>query len=108
MTPLTYRVDMSPDYWAENMVRPVRFTDALGGMLAGRGEKEPAVNMLIETGPHPVLKVPAREVAARLGLKIPYITSQNRISRAYEGVLEAASQLFFLGYLVDLISVNND
>jgi acyl transferase domain-containing protein len=100
--------DMGPSYWAENMVRPVRFIDALNGVLTGRGENEPVVNVLIEIGPHPVLKGPAREVAARLGLKIPYIAPQKRNSPAYECVLEAVGQLFLLGCPVDLSSVNTD
>ena len=91
------------------MVRPVRFADALSGILAGHNkEKEEAVSILVEIGPHPVLKGPAREVAARLDLKVPYVASQSRDSPAYECLLEAAGQLFALGYPIDLGAVNTD
>ena len=100
---------MGPGYWAENMVRPVRFADALSGILAEHNkEKEDTVSIFVEIGPHPVLKGPAREVAAQLDLKVPYVASQSRDSPAYECLLEAAGQLLALGYPVDLSAVNTD
>ncbi|PYH97071.1 lovastatin nonaketide synthase [Aspergillus ellipticus CBS 707.79] len=98
---------MDGEYWAANMTGVVRFSDALTGILMGDDDEEaPALDVLVEIGPHPALKGPATQVLKSLGLDLPYVGSLDRKLAAYQSVLTCAGQLFALGYPVDLASVN--
>ncbi|VBB72654.1 Putative polyketide synthase [Podospora comata] len=97
---------LGPGYWAANMVQPVRFSDALTGAVLDEEEK-PTVDILLEIGPHPALKAPAKEVLKLLGLdKTPYLGTLSRDRSAYESLLNTAGELFTLGYPVDLPVIN--
>ncbi|KAK4648623.1 putative PKS/NRPS-like protein biosynthetic cluster [Podospora bellae-mahoneyi] len=97
---------LGPGYWAANMVQPVRFSDALTGAVLDEEEK-PTVDILLEIGPHPALKAPAKEVLKLLGLdKTPYLGTLSRDRSAYESLLSTAGELFTLGYPVDLPVIN--
>ncbi|KAK0669442.1 putative polyketide synthase [Cercophora samala] len=97
---------LGPGYWAANMVQPVRFSDALVGAVLDEDE-QPTVDILLEVGPHPVLKAPAKEVLKLLGLdKTPYLATLSRDRPAYESLLSTAGELFTLGYPVNLSSIN--
>ncbi|KOS47319.1 hypothetical protein ACN38_g1732 [Penicillium nordicum] len=98
---------MGPQYWVDNMVGTVRFTEALSGILVDEEGKQ-AVDVLMEIGPHPALKGPSRQTVQSLKLDIPYLSSLTRGTLDYEGLLTAAGQLFALGYPVDLAAVNSD
>ncbi|GES59003.1 hypothetical protein ATETN484_0003022500 [Aspergillus terreus] len=98
---------MDASYWAQNMVRPVRFMDALVGTVLNEDE-ERNVDLLLEVGPHPALKGPSHEILSALRLKIPYFGTLTRGVSAYESLLEAAGQLFTAGYPVNLEAVNKN
>lgn len=97
--------EMDASYWAANMTRPVRFSDALTGILLDEHDEQ-AVDALVEIGPHPALKGPSRETAEAIKLSVPYIPSLTRGSPDFECLLHMAGQLFSLGYPVDLNAVN--
>ncbi|ENH67909.1 Lovastatin nonaketide synthase [Fusarium oxysporum f. sp. cubense race 1] len=59
------RENLSPQYWIDNMVKPVMFAPALDCALAHSGP----FDMALELGPHPALKGPALE---SLGSGTPY------------------------------------
>lgn len=100
---------MGSQYWAENMISPVRFADAFKGVVLGQNEgEEPNVDILLEIGPHPALQGPSRQVLGALDLKIPYLGTLYRDKPAFESLLEAAGSLFAHGYPVDLLSTNRD
>ncbi|RAK76642.1 non-reducing polyketide synthase pyr2 [Aspergillus fijiensis CBS 313.89] len=48
------RHDVCHEYWAENMLRPVLFCEAVQAVLSGLASS----NMMVEVGPHPTLKGP--------------------------------------------------
>ncbi|KAJ5302558.1 hypothetical protein N7476_009357 [Penicillium atrosanguineum] len=96
---------MDAEYWAANMTGVVQFSDALVGILVGNDE-EPALDVLVEIGPHPALKGPSKQVMKGLGIDLPYIGSLDRKVDAYESLLSTAGQLFAFGYGVDLAAVN--
>ncbi|KAJ5392474.1 hypothetical protein N7509_007964 [Penicillium cosmopolitanum] len=96
---------MDAEYWAANMTGVVRFSDALTGVLISEDE-EPALDVLVEIGPHPALRGPSKQVMKGLGIELPYIGSLDRKVDAYESLLATAGQLFALGYDVDLAAVN--
>ncbi|CAG8888284.1 unnamed protein product [Penicillium egyptiacum] len=98
---------MGPQYWVDNMVGTVRFSEALSRILVDEEGKQ-AVDVLMEIGPHPALKGPSRQTLQSLKLDTPYLSSLTRGTLDYEGLLTAAGQLFALGYPVDLAAVNSD
>lgn len=53
---------LSASYWAKNMVQAVRFSDAVTGILLDDDE-EPLCDVILEIGPHPVLKGPSDQVS---------------------------------------------
>ncbi|OAR00925.1 hypothetical protein LLEC1_00625 [Akanthomyces lecanii] len=96
-------------YWSDNMTGRVRFSDAVTGMMLGEDDQL-AVDVLVEIGPHPALKGPAKQTIKSLGVgvDIPYIGSFDRKVPAYESLLACAGQLFSLGYSVDLVAANSE
>ena len=99
--------NMGPDYWTANMVGTVKFSDALTGVLLDDLD-EKNVDVLVEIGPHPALKGPARQVMSSLKVEVPYLASLTRGVPDYVSLLTTAGQLFALGYPVDLAAVNSD
>jgi len=66
---LDYRHELSGQYWIDNMVKPVLFSQAVEFAAA---EKAP-FDIAVECGPHPALKGPAVQVLEEvLGLSLPY------------------------------------
>ncbi|KAH3986904.1 bifunctional polyketide synthase/nonribosomal peptide synthetase phmA [Parastagonospora nodorum] len=64
-----YRKELTSEYWINNMVRPVLFSQAVEFAAAEKGPFDCA----IEVGPHPALKGPALQVLQEfLGDSIPY------------------------------------
>ncbi|KHN94311.1 polyketide synthase [Metarhizium album ARSEF 1941] len=98
---------MGASYWAANMVQAVRFSDALTGVLFNE-EDEQNVDILVEIGPHPALKGPARQTVQSLKLDVPYVASLTRGVPDFEGLLTMAGTLFSLGYPVDIVAANQN
>ncbi|KAF5134116.1 Reducing polyketide synthase hmp8 [Metarhizium anisopliae] len=98
---------MGASYWAANMVQAVRFSDALTGILLDE-EDEQNVDILVEIGPHPALKGPARQTVQSLKLDLPYVASLTRGVPDFEGLLNMAGTLFSLGYPVDIVAANQN
>jgi amino acid adenylation domain-containing protein len=60
---------LKDQYWVDNMVRPVLFSQALERAVA----EEHCHDIVLEVGPHPALKGPSTEsVKALTGVNIPY------------------------------------
>ncbi|KAI3012330.1 hypothetical protein CBS147346_707 [Aspergillus niger] len=98
---------MGAEYWTANMTGTVRFSDALVGILLDDSENQ-NVDVLVEIGPHPALKGPARQVMKSLNMDLPYFASLTRGTPDYDGILGLAGQLFQVGYPVNLPAVNSD
>jgi len=108
--PVTSDMNLSDEYWAANMVRPVLFYRALKIALEA-GDYD----LAIEVGPHPTLKGPASQTIQEvLGKAIPY---QGLLSRGSDAVVSTASSLGFLWCLlgrkhIDLngyeVAINDD
>ncbi|GCB21870.1 polyketide synthase-nonribosomal peptide synthetase [Aspergillus awamori] len=98
---------MGAEYWTANMTGTVRFSDALVGILLDDSENQ-NVDVLVEIGPHPALRGPARQVMKSLNMDLPYFASLTRGTPDYDGILGLAGQLFQVGYPVNLPAVNSD
>ncbi|KAI2602000.1 beta-ketoacyl synthase domain-containing protein [Hypoxylon sp. NC1633] len=66
--------ELSPDYWRDNMVKPVRFYDAVVNLISQHGP----FNSVLEIGPHPALKGPFTQTSKSLGHAFPYSSPLNR------------------------------
>ncbi|KAI1303963.1 putative polyketide synthase [Xylaria venustula] len=76
-------------YWAENLTRPVLFSQAINTALVSR-----PCDIVLEVGPHPALKSPAKStILDVLGKELPYHGTLMRGKTAVEAIAAA------LGYL---------
>lgn len=94
-----------PEYWADNLVSPVRFSDALAGtVLDERDSKN--IDLMIEIGPHAALKGPSQDVLSALKVDIPYLGTLKRDQDDLRSLLDCVGELFTLGYPCALENVN--
>lgn len=106
-------------YWINNMVSPVRFSDALQQLCAQSVQKirkkldrshlhQLQLNSLVEIGPHSALQAPIRENLSlvRGGDKIHYNSILIRLQGALQSALNTIGRIYCQGYPVDLESVN--
>jgi len=107
--------DITPDYWVENMTKPVLFSEALLEMCTkskGRASTQTknisSIDVLIEIGPHGALAGPVREIIQSQPAlaKISYLSALNRQEDAVDTVLKVASQLFERGCPVNIQAIN--
>lgn len=79
-------------YWAENMTRPVLFTQALESALHSKGSR--GFNLALEIGPHPALQGPASQTFQEvLGKAIPY---QSTLVRNTSAITALSNTMGFL------------
>lgn len=107
-------------YWVRNMVSQVRFSKSLqnlcrvpnaSGKGVGTGSDsswtKPAVDILLEVGPHSGLAGFVKQILMDLRVtKIKYVTCLVRAKNAVQMMLSAASSLTVYGYPVNLKAVN--
>ena len=110
-TAVTY-TDLGPDYWVKNLVSPVLFSDAVEAMLAGVVERphkfEPAVDFMLEVGPHATLKSPLQQIMKARGvINVEYSPVIQRDEISTQVALNAAGRLYTQGAAV-LVSAVND
>jgi hybrid polyketide synthase/nonribosomal peptide synthetase ACE1 len=68
--------DANPEYWKDNLISPVLFSEAVETAL--NSEPEP-FDVIIEVGPHPALKGPCLStVQSVIGKELPYIGCMER------------------------------
>ncbi|SCO19757.1 unnamed protein product [Fusarium fujikuroi] len=90
---------LAGQYWIDNMVRPVLFSEALECSLWRAGP----FNLSLEIGPHPALKGPASQtMKTALGHVLPYATFLRRGYDDVEAFSGGIGYLWaYLGYHVD-------
>ncbi|KAK8042488.1 polyketide synthase [Apiospora phragmitis] len=107
-------------YWVKNLVRPVRFSDAIQTLVMPRdkdatNKRRINANVIIEIGPHSALKNPIRQtieltqplkVESQQSTPITYLPSLIRSTDGNEALLNLASSLFTLGSSIHLGQVN--
>lgn len=95
---------IQPDhaYWAQNMVQPVLFRQALDAALSDHG----SLGVVLEVGPHPALKGPSTQTINEvLECNIPYACCLNRNS---EAVMAMSDCMGFLWSHLDSSSFDLD
>lgn len=105
-------------YWVENMVSPVRFSEALIGLGYKRDEQKPTlrlnadteylVDVILEVGPHGSLRSAIKETLATQirGSSVTYLNLLDRNNPNTEVILTAAGTLASRGYPVNIAAVN--
>ncbi|KAK0741489.1 polyketide synthetase [Schizothecium vesticola] len=92
--------NLSGQYWADNMVRPVLFQQAVGAAVAGG-----VVDLAVEVGPHAALEGPAIQTIQEVQKDIiPYTGVIHRGKNDVEAVAEALGYIWsqFSGHKLDL------
>ncbi len=98
-------------YWVENMVSPVRFSQALQVLTqesSTLGAGVDSITDLVEVGPHPALRRPVKDTVGQAGnsKEIWYESALYRTKPAVESVLELIGQLFCRGHVISVSAAN--
>jgi acyl transferase domain-containing protein len=107
-------------YWVDNLISPVRFSEATAVMirestaktqakkLGARSQKAERLTDLLEIGPHSALRGPLREILEPIPSTsgIAYESVLKRNANAVETFLDSIGWLFCRGYDVDLSTFN--
>lgn len=92
--------DLGSTYWAENMTKPVLFSQALSTTLASASE----FDLAVELGPHAVLKGPVTQTMQEtVGKDIPYTGT---LTRGTDAVASLATTLGFLWTRLDTVDLD--
>ncbi|KAI0019183.1 hypothetical protein F4780DRAFT_771382 [Xylariomycetidae sp. FL0641] len=96
-------------YWVENLVSPVLFSDAVHDLLNCLPTPD-WITDLVEIGPHPALRRPLEDILRQhpLGRKSPrYHAVLTRSKPPVQTLLKAIGQLVCVGYCVKIAEVNS-
>ena len=110
--------DLGPAYWVCNMLGQVKFAEAVrrlcvettGGKKTRKRATTPAVNVLIEIGPHAALAGPINQIIQAdpklKTLSITYLSVFVRKSSAVETAHDIACKLITRGYSIAMPAIN--
>lgn len=99
----------SPDYWIENLVSPVRFSDAIKTLVQPISGVSSSIGDIIEIGPHCALRRPIKDTlkATVAGAKdIEYSAILVRQKPPFQTLLQSLGALFCRGYTVSVLAAN--
>jgi acyl transferase domain-containing protein/SAM-dependent methyltransferase len=108
------------DYWTNNLLQPVRFSDALAGLCFSRTTRTQATlradaaganvfaDVLIELGPHGALQGAIRDVLAAHaeGVAVAFLPALDRTISGADVFLTAIGHLHARGYPINVNDVN--
>jgi acyl transferase domain-containing protein len=99
-----------PEHWVRSLTNPVQFVEAFRNMCFGDfTSSAPAVDVVIEVGPHAALSGPIAEITALpefTGRKISYFSCLVRKSSAVDTMQALACDLIRQGHPINMNSVN--
>lgn len=104
--------DFGSDYWVENLVSKVRFSDALAeycNLELASSHSKGALHILIEVGPHGALAGPIQQTMAEAlnSLAHTYSPVLTRGRDAVQSILSLSGRLFEQGFPVDIQTANS-
>ncbi|KAF3003829.1 t1pks [Neopestalotiopsis sp. 37M] len=97
-------------YWVDNLVSPVRFSDAVKTVASEHHAKRGGHALFLEIGPHPALAGPTRQCLAASDipkLEYDYLPTLQRGTSAVSSTLELAGRLFERGIKVQFEQISN-
>ncbi|KAH8819280.1 putative polyketide synthase [Xylogone sp. PMI_703] len=106
--------DLGPEYWVENLVSPVLFSDAVSTLLTDTSPRrrrgasvQAAFDDLLEIGPHGALKGPLRQILQHHGLEsVRYHSILTRQEDSIKTALTTAGELYVHGTPVSITAAN--
>lgn len=100
----------TPQYWAENLISLVRFSEAGLKLVASGSGSHATVSDVVEIGPHCALKRPLQDTIAQAGLKKPFRIHSvlNKTKSSLQSTLDLVGRLFCNGHPVSIPAVNQD
>ena len=102
--------ELGPAYWVDNLTSPVRFSEAVECMIKSvDGTASPAVDVLVEVGPHAALEGPVKQILKTVGgnaVKILYTSTLLRNKDAVDTALQLAATLFVRGADLNFEGIN--
>lgn len=106
--------DLGAQYWVNNMVNPVRFSQAVQSLVDHspnlrkvRRENQSSVDMLVEVGPHAALQGPLKQILGTKEASVSYTSLLLRGEDANISGLTAVGRLFAQGYPIDIPKIND-
>ena len=97
--------ELAARYWRANLESPVRFAEAVTKTMSL--ENCPAIDVLIEIGPHAALKGPLEQTLKGIGKPAQYVPSLQRNEDGRKSLLQLAGVLFATNAEIDLVTVNS-
>ncbi|KAH7304199.1 hypothetical protein B0I35DRAFT_454850 [Stachybotrys elegans] len=92
-------------YWRANLESPVRFSQAVTAVM--NLQDQPAIDILLEIGPHAALKSPLDEITKGIKKPAQYLSALKRNEDCQVSVLQLAGALFGLNAGIDMAAVNS-
>lgn len=96
----------SPSYWLENLLSPVKFSNAVMALINDRKQSS---KFLVEIGPQPALRRPVKDIFTHLGEdgeKWKYTCVLNSRQDDVQSLLEAIGSLWSSGLPIDINQPN--
>lgn len=109
--PVKLSVLSTGQYWVDNLISPVKFSDAIQIMT----QKSPTLKVgmgnitdLVEIGPHAALKRPIQDTVTQAGnrKRTRYASALNRSKDAVDSILELLGHLFCHGHECSISEAN--
>ena len=104
-------LELGPEYWIENSLSKVRFSEAVESLLErsdkDRSETALPVDFLLEIGPHSTLNGPLSQILRSHSIKdLPYCSVLSRGTDGIRTILDCVQTLFMMGASVDIAIIN--
>ncbi|KAI1276492.1 fatty acid synthase S-acetyltransferase [Xylaria sp. FL0933] len=96
---------LAPEYWVDNLISPVNFSEAMRALL----ETIPHISEIVEVGPHATLQRPIKDILKHLpdnASERRYVSVLNRNQPASRSVLNLVGSLYCHGYPVSIQNAN--
>ena len=100
-------MEADDEYWVQNLLNPVHFSDALKEMVLEPSESF-RPNLLLEIGPHSALAGPVKQILVNLAIdSLPrYVNTLQRGKNDVDSLFSSACDLFSEGVKHDLGKIN--
>ncbi|GKZ38503.1 type I Iterative Polyketide synthase (PKS), partial [Aspergillus brasiliensis] len=105
------------NYWASNLVRPVRFLQAFQSLLSKRGVAKKLdgshrllmnITTCVEIGPHGALRGPIKEILRAQDHPMTYLATLQRAQPGADALLRSLGDLWCLGLSINWNRVNHE
>ncbi|KAJ4305130.1 hypothetical protein N0V90_000660 [Kalmusia sp. IMI 367209] len=99
---------LQPQYWVDNLVSTVRFSDALQYLVAVAPKQDNRLNDFdfLEIGPHGALRRAIADTISELGKKPRYMSMLSKLDPSLQTPMKVVGSLLARGHAIDIEKVN--